>query len=156
MKNKRNIYFLVVAVISIWGYIAYKMYASLNPEDAIIMPQNQIADFKPEKIKEIEKFTINANYRDPFLGKLFTEKKSKKRNTSIKKKPIVVFPPIIYNGLIRPKESGRPILFLITINNQQQFLSVGKQIDGVKLLKGNDKEISILFQTKRNIIAIQK
>ena len=156
MKNKKNVYFLVIAVIAIWGYIGYKMYSSLNPEDAIITLQNQAAIFKPEKIKEIEKFTINANYRDPFLGKLFAEKKSKKRNTSVKKKPIVVFPSIIYNGLIKPKEYGRATLFLIIINNQQQFLSVGKQIDGVKLMKGNDKEISILFKTKRKTIAIQK
>jgi len=155
MKNKKNIYFLVPAVLLIWGFISYKIYATLNLEnDALIVDNNDI-EFKPEKIKEVEKFTIKADYRDPFLGKLFTNKTPKK---SIKKrvKPIVEFPKITYNGMIFPKEADRLTLFLIMVNNKQQFLSVGKQVDGVKLLKGNNKEITISFKNNKKTISIQE
>jgi len=155
MKNKKNIYFLVPAVLLVWGVIGYKIYATLNLENDVLIVDNSDIEFKPKEIKEIEKFTINANYRDPFLGKLFTNKTPKK---SIKKKVkhIVEFPKITYNGIISPKEADRPTLFLIMINNKQQFLSVGKQVDGVKLLKGNRKEITISFKNNKKTISIQE
>ena len=155
MKNKKNIYFLVPAVLLIWGFIGYKIYATLNLENDVLIVDNSDIEFKPEEIKEIEKFTIKVDYRDPFLGKLFTNKTPKK---SIKKevKPIVEFPKITFNGMISPKEADRPTLFLIMINNKQQFLSVGKQVDGVKLLKGNNKEITISFKNNKKTISIQE
>lgn len=156
MKNKKNIYFLVPAVLLIWGIIGYKIYTTLNVENAVLMPNNSSVDFNPEKIKEVEKFTINANYRDPFLGKLITNKKVSSTPVKIKQKPTVIFPMINYNGMISPKEANRATLFLIVINNKQQFLSVGEEIEGVKLLKGNSKEIIISFQNSKKTIHIQQ
>ena len=154
MKNKKNIYILVPAVLLIWGFIGYKIYATLNSTDVVAITENDLVDFKPEEIKEVEKFTISANYRDPFLGKLFTKNTTK---PVIKKpKPIVEFPKISYNGMVSPKEPDRPTLFLITIRKTQQFLSIGKQIDGIKLLKGNSKEVTISFQNIKKIVPIHQ
>lgn len=153
MKNKKNIYFLVPAVLFIWGIIGYKIYATINPSDDTVMTKNTTLDFKPEEIKEVEKFTINANYRDPFLGKSEAIKATK--HVSNKIAPIIEFPSIIYKGMIAPKQSNRTTIFLVTINNAQQFLSIGKQVDGVKLLNGNSKEITISFQKTKKTVPIQ-
>lgn len=156
MKNKKNIYLLVPAVLLIWGIVGYKIYATLNATNDVVMDDNNAIEFKPEEIKDVEKFSISVNYRDPFLGKLVNN--TKKISNSVKKKvkPIVIFPEITYNGMVSPKETDREALFLITINNKQQFLSVGKQIDGVRLLKGNSKEVTIAFQNNKKTISIKQ
>lgn len=156
MKNKKNIYLLVPAVLLIWGIVGYKIYATLNATNDVVMVDNNAIEFKPEEIKDIEKFSISANYRDPFLGKLVNN--SKKISNPVKKKvkPIVIFPEITYNGMVSPKETDREALFLITINNKQQFLSVGKQIDGVRMLKGNSREVTIAFQNNKKTISIKQ
>jgi hypothetical protein len=158
MKNKKNIYLLVPAVLLIWGLIGYKIIKAANPTDQQDAQENALVEFVPDKIKEVEKFAINANYRDPFLGKLFTKKTPKRTTKSVKKKPkqVVEFPEIAYNGMVAPKETDRPTLFLITIHNKQQFLSIGKQIEDVKLLKGNNKEITISYKNIKKIVAIQQ
>ncbi|MFA5297538.1 MAG: hypothetical protein WC389_04945 [Lutibacter sp.] len=156
MKSKKNTYFLIPVALLIWGFIGYKIYASLNSNNEVEIVDNNAIEFEPEEIKEVEEFTINANYRDPFLGKLYHNEK--KSGSPVKKivKPTVVFPVITYNGMVDPKEADRATLFLITINNKQQFLSVGKQIDSVMLLKGNSKEITIGFQNNKKTIPIQQ
>jgi hypothetical protein len=157
MKNKKNIYILVPAVLIIWGIIGYKILSAINPDEEEIVTNNTISQFVPKEIKEVEKFTIQANYRDPFLGKLYTKNITKKPKNNLKKdtKPPVVFPHVTYNGMIAPKEPNRPTLFLITINGKQQFMSFGKQIEDVKLLKGNDKEIIVSFKSLKKTIAIK-
>lgn len=156
MKNKKNIYLLVPAVLLIWGIVGYKIYATLNATNDVVMVDNNAIEFKPEVIKDVEKFSISANYRDPFLGKLYNNTRKISNTVKKKVKPIVIFPEITYNGMISPKETDRDALFLIIINNKQQFLSVGKQIDGVRLLKGNSKEIIIGFQNNKKTISIKQ
>lgn len=156
MKNKKNIFLLVPAVLLIWGIVGYKIYASLNSSNDVAIVDNNTIEFRPEVIKDVEKFSISANYRDPFLGKLYNN--AKKISNPVKKRvePIVIFPEITYNGMVSPKETDREALFLITISDKQQFLSIGKQIDGVRLLKGNSKEIIIGFQNNKKTISIQQ
>jgi len=156
MKNKKNIYLLVPAVLLIWGIVGYKIYATLNSTNDVTIVDNNAIEFKPDEIKEVEKFTISANYRDPFLGKLYNNAKKSSSPVKKKVKPTVIFPVITYNGMVSPKEANRPTLFLITINNKQQFLSAGEHVDGVKLLKGNSKEITIGFQNNKKTIPIQQ
>lgn len=155
MKSNKNIYLLVPTVLFIWGVIGYKIYTTLNPEDTIELAQNNIVNFKPAVIKEVEKFTISANYRDPFLGKSFIKKIQKTANKK-KEAPVIQFPQIVYRGMIAPKGSNQKEVFFVTINNTQQFLSVGKQIDGVHLLNGNNKQIIISFQNSKKTIQIQQ
>ncbi|MGV8947180.1 MAG: hypothetical protein ACOH1N_12175 [Lutibacter sp.] len=156
MKSKKNTYFLIPVALIIWAFIGYKIYATLNSNNDVNIVDNNTIEFKPEEIKEVEKFTINANYRDPFLGKLYHNSAKPGNPVKMKVKPMVVFPEITFNGMVAPKEADRATLFLIAINNKQQLLSVGKQIDGVKLLKGNSKEITIDFQKNKKTIQIQQ
>jgi len=154
MKNKKNIYFLVPIVLFIWGFIGYKIYKVSYPSGEVLHIENTTTVFKPKEIKEAEKFTVNLNYRDPFLGKL-RAKKSKKKSNRTKVMP-VAFPQISYKGMLSSKKRNRSIaVFFVMINNKEQFLSIGEQIEGVKLVKGNGKEITISFKSIKKVIPIQ-
>ena len=154
----KNIYFLIPTVLFIWGFIGYKIVKTINPSGEMVITENNLVEFIPDKIKEVEKFTIKADYRDPFLGKLTTKKAPKKTsNQSVKRRePEVVFPDMVYNGIITPKETGRSVVYFVSINKIQYLLSIGKQVEGVKLLKGSSKEITVRFQNKNKTFSIQQ
>ena len=154
MKNKKNTIFLVVVVLFVWGFLSYKIYLVINPQDEAIQIESVKTVFKPNEIKEMEKFTINLNYRDPFLGKLITENTNKQPN---KKKAVVVeFPQIIYKGMLSTKKTNKSAtVFFVTINNVEHFLATGEQIEGIKLLKGNKSDITVSFKNVIKIIPIQ-
>lgn len=157
MKNKKNIYVLIPAVTIIWGIIGYKIYGALNPDDEYVNLNNNLVKFEPNPPPKKDTFTVKANYRDPFLGKLQKSVPKKTNKSKTKQvKPVVQFPQIVYNGMVAPKELGKQALFLLTINNKQQLLSIGKDVEGVKLLKGNSNEITISFLNTKKTISIKQ
>lgn len=157
MKNKKNIFLLIPAVLIIWGLIAYKIFSVVNPSDDLNYITNEHRTFVPDSLQAEIKFKLDLNYRDPFLGRIISKKPSvsKKQSKLRVKKTEIQFPPIVYNGLIKPKKVGRTTLYMVSINNKQHFFSTGTEIDGVTLLEGNDKEISIQFQKIKKQITIQ-
>jgi hypothetical protein len=141
-------------VVFIWGFIGYKIYKVTYPSDELLQVENTAAVFKPKEIKEAEKFTVNLNYRDPFLGK-FKVGKTKKKSKKIKVIPIT-FPPISYKGMLTSKKRNKSVsVFFVMINNKENFLSVGEKVDGVKMLHGNKKEIKVSFKGIKKVISIQ-
>ena len=156
MKNKKNIYFLVPAVLTVWGLLGYKIFSGLNPtvQDTVTIELGN--QFTPKSIKESDKFTINTNYRDPFLGTF--EKKQKKTVTKkrvpIVKKELVPFPSILYKGIVSPKGNNETV-FLVNINGQQYFFKKKEIFNEVKLLKGNTQEIVLQFHKQRKTFLIE-
>ena len=67
MKNKKNIYILLPAVILIWGLLGYRIFSGLKPSNTA-EEKLTVRAFKPQELKESEPFTISTDYRDPFLG----------------------------------------------------------------------------------------
>lgn len=157
MKNKKNIYFLIPAVLIIWGLIAYKIFSAVNPTADLNLVTNEHRSFIPDSLQAEIEFKLDLNYRDPFLGRIISKKPSANKKTSKHrvKKTEIQFPSIVYNGLIKPKEKSRTTLYMVSINNKQHFLSAGTEIGGVTLLTGDDKEISIQFQKTKKQIPIQ-
>jgi len=157
VKNKRNIYFLVLAVLIVWGLIGYKIYDAIKPNELIINATDELTDFKPEELKIQDTFSIQPIYRDPFLGKTFIKKRpfaKKISNAQLMEEDS--FPLIQFNGIIAPKQKGRETLYLVVINKNQYFFSIGQQIDGVKLLKGTTKKITLRYKkTKKEFFINQ-
>lgn len=158
MKNKKNIYILLPLVLIVWGIIGYKVFSAINPTADLQTSPTNLVNFKPKTIENEATYTLNLNYRDPFLEKRSPIKKIKTtRKTSNKQPNITIpFPPIIYNGLIEPKEKSRKTLYLVSIYNNQHFLSVGTKKDGVILVKGSNKSITVKFQQHKKEIPIQQ
>ena len=141
MNKNQKTYLLLFAVALIWGAIGYQFYKGYNP-DVPEIPINTSSRFIPEKYKKETSYTINPEYRDPFTGKLYRKPvKIKKRNTP---KPQVVFPPILYKGVI----TGSKKSYIISIGGQSQIFQMKQTISGVTLIKESNKIITVKYQNK--------
>jgi len=157
MKNKKNIYILLPAVLLVWGLLGYRIFSTVNPS---IKKQQTVAasnNFKPQLLQESETFTINADYRDPFLGTVAQKKisKTKKIAKTITKKPKVPFPSIMYKGLVSSKKKNQQV-FLISINGQQFFFKKNSTKNEVKLLRGSSKQVVLQFQGQQQTFTLEK
>ena len=78
---------MLVAVLGIWGTIAYKIVNGLSPDEVEVTPQNFDVAFNPKQPKQTDTFSINAIERDPFLGNLSSNKQTSKsaiKSSSVK------------------------------------------------------------------------
>jgi len=157
MKNKKNIYILLTAVLLVWGILGYRIFLTVNPNNNKQQTAVASKSFKPQQLQELETFTINTDYRDPFLGS-FSQKKStkpKKPTKVIVKTSKIPFPAIIYKGLVSAKGKQQQI-FLINIDGQQYFFMKNNTHKEVKLIQGSSKQVVLRFQGKQQSFAIAK
>jgi len=157
MKNKKNIYFLLPAVLLVWGLLGYRIFSSVNPTNKRQQTIATFNSFKPQLLQESETFIINTNYRDPFLGTFAQNKitKSKKVTNTISKKPTASFPSIIYKGLVSPNGKQQQV-FLINIDEQQYFFKKYNTHNEVKLLRGSNKQVVLKFQGQQQTFQLIK
>ena len=59
--------------------------------------------------------------------------------------------PVEYLGIIAKKDSKSKI-YIVTIEGKQHFLKRGSEVNGVKLISGNDSEITVEFEGARKKI----
>jgi len=147
---------LLVAVLGLWGTIGYKVISALDPEESEVVAENISVDFSPEKTK-VDAFSITQMERDPFLGKLTrnTAKTKKSQNKSAKKPDLEnPWPQIQYQGMVK-KQGATSEIFIITINQQQYLLKRNQELEDIKLLKGNSKEIQVRFNKKTKTFTVQ-
>ena len=90
MKNKKNLYILLPIVLLIWGAVMYQFFSFSTIEELQTDTSNEFV-LKHIAIKERDTVAINVNYRDPFLGKMYSEKingtVAKKKSKYLKKIP---------------------------------------------------------------------
>lgn len=154
MKSKRNIYILLSAVIVLWGFIAYRVFASMNPPKDNNNSIVKIEKFQPKKRTAKETYNIQVNYRDPFLGTMVKPKK-KKRYIPKQKKEIVVLPTMEYKGVFSSSLKKNTV-YLIIINGKQEMFKINEIHQEVKLLQGNKEKITIKYKTEKQTIFLNK
>lgn len=151
MSKKTKTYLLLCLVLVIWGIIGFKVIKALTHEPEI--PPIQISKPKLSQIATTkDTFSINADYRDPFLGTLPSTKKKVVQRT-IKKEPVQKR-NIIYSGLVKESGSGNT-LFFVSIDGQQHIMSLKEEINGVTLVYGNDKQIKVRYGGQSETISLQ-
>ncbi|WP_046744106.1 hypothetical protein [Kordia zhangzhouensis] len=157
MTKKGKTYLLLTIVLGIWGAIGYQIFSKLNPDDTPALAVNSEVNFSPKQTIEKDTFSINSEHRDPFLGKPYLQKKTSKiKHVSSSKKVSVVFPSIVYKGVISKSDNSSQDIYIIAINGTQQLFKVGKTIDEIKLLKGSKKSISIQYKGAQKTILVAK
>jgi len=157
LEKKKKTYLLLVAVLGLWGTIAYQVLSALSPKEPSVASENISVDFSPKKTK-IDTFSITQVKRDPFLGKL---SKSPHKATRSKGKTITKkndadnpWPQIQYQGMVK-KQGATSEIFIITINQQQYLLKRNQELENVKLLRGNAKEIVVRFNKEIKTVTVQ-
>lgn len=157
MKNKKNIYILLPAVLIIWGLLIYKVVRGIKPSSPNVTIPETTQAYNLKSIKEPEPFTIKADYRDPFLG---TMEKKKEVKTTKPKAPIVKkeqqpFPTIVYKGVVSPKGNGDEV-FMILVNTQQYLFKKNEIHGNVKLIKGDNERVVLRFQNQQQTFLLVK
>lgn len=145
MKKQHKTYLLLAVVLLVWGMIGYKFVNAVNPS---IENNNNSAvtveKFVPKEIEEREQFTIVANYRDPFLGTMKNPASNQKKKVSKIVKKDLPKKSIVYTGFITDKGSKQKIFF-VTIDGQQQMMSLRDTFKEVKLVQGTKSYIKVSY-----------
>lgn len=149
MTKQQKTYILLLIVIVVWGIIGYQIFNQLNnQEDSISLKKEKLVYIPKERI-EHKNYSVKANYRDPFLGKLPV---NKKRKTKKIVKETIPFPSVIYNGII---DGGAKKSYIITVSGKQEILKPNTSFKGVTLLNATNKSATVKFKGVIKKIAIQ-
>ncbi|WP_299118252.1 hypothetical protein [uncultured Tenacibaculum sp.] len=142
MKKQQKTYFLLAGVLAIWGIIGYQIFNQLNTEEITISVNNDNFKYIPKERIEVKKYNIKGNYRDPFLGKSFFNKKKKVKSLNVKEKKLLPFPNVVYNGII---QGSKKKSYIITVNGKQEIIKINQTFQNITLLQANNKEIKVRF-----------
>ncbi|GGB73388.1 hypothetical protein GCM10007424_11620 [Flavobacterium suaedae] len=157
MKNKKTTYILLVVVLFVWAMVIYQFFSFSGGSEPIVENHTTL-NIKPIQAPKRDTFSINVNYRDPFLGKMYNphnKKATRKQNTSNKPKETIVWPSVIYKGLVSDSDDKRKV-FMVMIKGKTFFMREKDTEEEVKLLKGNREFIEVKYKGKKNKILIQE
>lgn len=145
MKKQHKTYLLLVLVLLVWGMIGYKFVnvINLSTNTPQLVASNE--KFVPKKIKEREIFSIVADYRDPFLGTIKKRNSGMRSNAVKSVKKEVPKKHITYTGFITDKGNNQKIFF-VTIEGQQQMMSLNDTFHEVKLVQGTKSFIKVVYK----------
>jgi hypothetical protein len=158
MKTKKNIFFLLFIVLLIWGGVIYQFFsfASTPKEEKVI--QSPIS-LNPLTFKERDTFSINVNYRDPFLGKMYKPQTKVYKKAKVKTVPKVqepiVWPTILYKGIVSDTKEKNKI-FMLIINGQTFLMKKGTVEQEVFLKEGNRESVYVKYKGNLNLIMLQE
>lgn len=160
MKNKKNIYILLPLVLFVWGAVLYQVF-SFTKSDEVTSVDNPEFNIKPLKINQRQSFDININYRDPFLGKMYAENtapKAKGNPSKIKKevkpKETLVWPTILYKGMISDSKEKTKI-FMLLIDNKNYYMKIGETENEILLKSGDKESVYVKYKGNLNLIMLQ-
>lgn len=160
MKNKKNIYILLPLVLFVWGAVLFQVF-SFAKSDEIIPLTNSEFKIKPLKINKRESFAIDINYRDPFLGKMYVAQTVTKAKTNISKstkepkpKETLVWPTIVYKGMISDTKEKTKI-FMLIIDNKNYYMKIGDTENEIFLKTGDKESVYVKYKGNLNLIMLQ-
>ncbi|WP_136667688.1 hypothetical protein [Flavobacterium sp. H122] len=164
MKNKKNIRILLPLVILIWGAVMYQFFTFSKSDQENVAIQEPVV--KPLMFKKREPITINVNYRDPFLGKVYVTKINKNSNHIFKKvaktvKPIpdkiesIVWPTISYKGIVSDAKSKNKV-FMLIIDGRTFLMRASNKENGVYLVEGDRESVEMEYKNESKIILIEE
>lgn len=146
-------------VLFVWGGVLYQVFSFTNTDKIIPNEKNEFT-IKPLKIKERQTFSINVNYRDPFLGKMYTPKKastvqakSTKGNKQPKPQDILVWPTVAYKGMISDNKEKKKV-FILIIDGKNHYMKIGDTQNEIFLKEGDKESVYIIYKGNLNLIML--
>lgn len=148
MKSKKSIYVLLPLVLLIWGLLIYQFFSFSSAESNFSEIEPSI-DFKPSELTKIDTFSLDVNYRDPFLGKMYKDSKKEKGGERKKtpSRPAVnfVWPDIKYKGIVSDMKDTKKV-FLLAINGKNFLMKAGETQNEVTLKKGDRNRVTLSYK----------
>jgi len=149
MKKKRTSYLLLL-VVFIYATVAVRFFLLKDDGGATDLTIEPVGDFNPIAYTVDKDFTIDNDYRDPFLGTLPRPQKTVNTNT-VKTTETIPFPDIQYMGVIADAGSNKKILS-IRIGQVEYVVRIGDKVADVHILSGNEKNITVSHNGRRKTI----
>lgn len=155
MKSKKSIYILLPLVLFIWGTVMYQVFSFSANEEEVVVPTNEIS-LKPIKISKRDSVVINTNYRDPFLGKMYSTEnvKSTKKKSVLKKVEPLVWPTIQYKGIVSDTKDKVKI-YMLVINNHTCLMKKGETQNEIYLKDGDRESVYVKYKGQLNLFLIE-
>ena len=157
MKSKKNIYILLLLVLLIWAAVLYQVFSYVETG----VPHSTATagyKIKPLQIRPPDTFSININYRDPFLGKMHIPSKLstvKRASVPSVTKAEVPWPTIAYKGIVSDTKDKTKV-FMLIIEGKTALMKAGQTENGV-LLKGGDRvSVTVTCKGRTDRITLQQ
>ena len=158
MKNKKLSWFLLPAVLCIWGVIGWKVYAAVGDDEDIAAPENELHVTSDHVPAIPDTYNLQLDYRDPFLDKPVPVKMPKKNSSApippkIEKKETVVavWPVLRYAGLVKQSKDGKLVGFL-NVNGVSHFVKSTDVIDELVIGKVWSDSVEVRRGKERRVI----
>jgi hypothetical protein len=162
MKDKKSTIILITAVGLVWGFALFQLISSFFGKNEPVVKKAEYSDQSTLNLDD-DSFELELNYRDPFLGKVFTERivtphkvaingpvsKVVKPEPEIKK--VVDLSFIKYIGLIKNQKSGKQVS-LLAIHGKDYFMLEGQTEKEITLLKNMIDSVQIKYQNSNYYI----
>ena len=158
-KNKKLTYFLICAVVVVWGVVLYKVFFNQADDGSEIKSQpvvkkDQIYD---QYALKNDSFKLALDYSDPFVGTTKLETQVVETTAQqINFTPPPPAPPIDWRSIkylgYTVNHVTKKIVSIVVVNGKEQMLSDGEVLDGVKLIKNKRDSVLIYWQGKHKYI----
>ena len=151
-NNKTTVYFLLPAVVIIWGLIFYRIFGGLSADDIGQFSSKEVFPATKKEALSAPEFHLNLDYPDPFLGGRPVKKNLQK---SVAIAPVMVqqgpiWPQIDYRGCVSNEKGA--IAYLV-VNGQVRLSGEGAlKDDEIEILKIKEDSVLIGFEKERQWI----
>lgn len=163
MKNKKLTYFLLLVVVSLWGYLLYTVFGAVNNNKDHTLPtptvQQKIEDLNYYKMKSQDSLALN--YRDPLYAPQEATQPSAQTEMTATSSPAptsTYMPPalppetpIVYAGFIENEEKKKRVA-IVKIANKQYMIATGETQEGVTVQEVQHTYIRIQHKGKTKTI----
>jgi apolipoprotein N-acyltransferase len=161
MKNKKNIYILLPIVLLVWGSVVYQFF-SFTTTEVETPSESKVYTVKPLQQSINQQVVIDLNYRDPFLGTMYAPKnavpdanKVVKSKGPSRPKETLVWPVIIYKGMIADTKEKQKKVFILVIDEKHYYMKIGETQEEVYLKTGDRESVYVRYRGNLNIILLQ-
>mgnify|MGYP003667014337 CR=1 FL=1 len=141
LKGKKATYILLSVIVLIWAIIGYRYFTHFSDQ-----PTRELSfetTYKVPSSKQNESFDLLPTLKDPFLGTTRSTPSMTTKTTP--KKVLTNFPQVAYKGMLESGK-GKAKVFLIDINGQQHLMTIGEEMQGVKLLSATNQKVVVQFE----------
>lgn len=166
MKNKKLSYFLICAVIAVWGFIVYNIVLAIPKNEPTPAPKRTAMTQSEVSLSPAEEdtFTLLLNYRDPFLETEAQDESGEEEfndNSGIPLQIIKTPAPapvnwdgIKYTGFIVNSVNSR-LVSIVVVNGKELMLVDGQTISGYKLVKNYGDSIKVLYKDHTKFLTLK-
>lgn len=165
MKNKKTLYYLIPINLIVWGFVLYRIitFGNNTPHENVNFSAPLITNTKLAVTPDT--FHLLLNYSDPFLkkNKITAYKQgsiTKKENSSYQKekksespkiKNEILWPDIIFRGMVHNRKTGKTIA-LVFIEGNELSMQTGEKYKQIKLLHIYTDSIKVEMNKKIRFI----